>query len=142
MKDNPRLNSLFYNSIFYSINSCQMKRLQTIQNALACPRSHENSQTSPHNSCPKITALAKRPSTHPLQNCFSYLQYSSNISTFLHTPNTHHPLTRVYSRITIYFSISVSSLFLSEVLQPLLSPCCTNSLERTPQRPPSVCAPS
>src|SRR6218665_3284183 len=36
------------------------------------------SQTSPHNPCPKITPLAKNPSTHPLQNSISYLQYSSN----------------------------------------------------------------
>src|SRR6218665_2916365 len=34
----------------------------------SCPRSHENSQTSPNNPCPKITSLAKNPSTHPLQN--------------------------------------------------------------------------
>src|SRR6218665_482068 len=40
----------------------------------SCPRSHENSQTSPCNSCPKITSLAKSPSTNPLQNSISYLQ--------------------------------------------------------------------
>ena len=40
----------------------------------SCPHSHENSQTSPRNSCPKITALVKSPFTHPLQNCIPYLQ--------------------------------------------------------------------
>src|SRR6218665_3977957 len=31
----------------------------------SCPHSHENSQTSSHNPCPKITSLAKNPSTRP-----------------------------------------------------------------------------
>src|SRR6218665_542210 len=69
----------------------------------SCPRSHENSQTSPHNPCPKITPLAKNPSTHPLQNSISYIQYSSNLSTLLHSPTSHHPTTRVYSLIIISF---------------------------------------
>src|SRR6218665_1395120 len=105
----------------------------------SCPRSHENSQTSPHNPCTKITSLAKNPSTHPLQNSISYLQHSSNLSTLLHSPTTllhsptcHHPTTRVYSLIIISFLVSPSSLILFEVLQPLLCLRCTSSLERTP----------
>src|SRR6218665_1183038 len=94
----------------------------------SCPRSHENSQTSPHNPCPKITPLAKNPSMHPLQNSISYLQYSSNLSTLLHSPTPHHPTTRVYSLIIISFLVSPSSLILFEVLQPLLCLRCTNSL--------------
>src|SRR6218665_2193960 len=57
----------------------------------SCPRSHENSQTSPHNLCPKITSLAKNPSMHPLQNSISYLYHSSNLSTLLRSPTSHHP---------------------------------------------------
>src|SRR6218665_2811295 len=86
----------------------------------SCPRSHENSQTSPHNPCPKITPLAKNPSTHPLQNSISYLQYSSNLSTLLHSPTSHHSTTRVYSLIIISFLVSPSSLILFEVLQSFL----------------------
>src|SRR6218665_2065629 len=108
----------------------------------SCPRSHENSQTSPHNLCPKITSLAKNPSTHLLQNSISYLQHSSNLSTLLHSPTSHHPTTRVYSLIIISFLVSPSSLFFFEVLQPLLCLRCTSSLERTPKRPPSVCTSS
>src|SRR6218665_261954 len=56
----------------------------------SCPFSHENSQTSPHNFCNKITALAKSPSTHPLQNNISvsvfylctYLQLTDGLQTF------------------------------------------------------------
>src|SRR6218665_791161 len=105
----------------------------------SCPRSHENSQTSPHNPCPKITPLAKNPSTHPLQNSISYLQYSSNLSTLLHSPTSRHPTTQSYSLIITSFLVPPSSLILFEVLQPLLCLRCTNSLERTPKRPPSVC---
>src|SRR6218665_1199824 len=72
------------------------------------------------NPSPKITPLAKNRSTHPLQNSISYLQYSSNLSTFLHSPTSHHPTTRVYSPIIISFLVSPSSLILFEVLQPLL----------------------
>src|SRR6218665_1918719 len=101
-------------------------------------RSHENSQTSTHNPCSKITSLAKNPSTHPLQNSISYLQHSSNLSTLLHSPTSHYPTNRVYSLIITPFLVSPSSLILFEVLQPLLCLRCTNSLERTPKRPPSV----
>src|SRR6218665_2094135 len=104
----------------------------------SCPRSHENSQTLPYNSYPKITSLDKNPSTHPLQNSISYSQYSSNLSTLLHSPTSHHQTTRVYSLIIISFLVSPSSLVLFEVLQPLLCLRCTSSLERTPKRPPSV----
>src|SRR6218665_75005 len=100
----------------------------------SCPRSHENSQISPHNPCPKITSLAKNPSTHPLQNSISYLQRSSNLSTLLHSPTTHHPTTRVYSLVIISFHVSPSSLILFEVLQPLLCLRCTSSLERIHKR--------
>src|SRR6218665_807405 len=108
----------------------------------SCPRSHENSQTSLHNPCPKITSLAKNPSTHPLQNRISYLQHSSNLSTLLHSPTSHHPTTRVSSLIIISFLVSPSSLILFEVLQPLLRLRCTSSLERTPKRHQSVCTSS
>src|SRR6218665_1633057 len=37
------------------------------------PRSHENSQTSPHNSCSQITLLTKSVSTHPIETSISYL---------------------------------------------------------------------
>src|SRR6218665_254909 len=108
----------------------------------SCPRCREYSQTSPHNSCPKITSLAKSLSTHPLQNCISYVQCSSNLSTLLHTPITHHPTARVYSLMArlISFFISASSSILSEVLQPLHCLRCTSSLKRTPLRPPLVCS--
>src|SRR6218665_1619957 len=86
--------------------------------------------------------IAKNPSTHPLQNCISYLQHSSNLSTLLHSPTSHHPTTRVYSLIIISFLVSPSSLNLFEVLQPLLSLRCTSSLERTRKGPPSVCTSS
>ena len=101
-----------------------------------------NSQISPHNSCPKITALAKIPSTLALQNSIFYLQYSSDLSTLLHSPITHHTTARVYSLVIISFYISSSSLILSGVLQPLHSLCRTSSLERTPSRLPSVCSSS
>src|SRR6218665_832873 len=45
----------------------------------SCPHSHENSYTSPHDSCPQITSLATGPSTHSLQNSISYLQCRSNL---------------------------------------------------------------
>src|SRR6218665_4085226 len=108
----------------------------------SCPCSHENSQTSPHNPCPKITSLAKNPSMHPLQNSISYLQHSSILSTLLYSPTSHHPTTRVYSLIIKSFLVSPSSLILFEILQPLLCLRCTSSLERTPKRPPSVCTSS
>jgi len=61
----------------------------------SCPGSHElNSQTSPHNLCPKITPLAKNPLTHPLQNSISYLQYffnPLNPLTFANFSPSNHP---------------------------------------------------
>src|SRR6218665_413376 len=99
----------YRNSLFYSIDACQLKRLQTIQNAHA----RAVTKTPKHHHI--TPALAKSPSTHPLQNCISYLQCSSNLSTLLHTPITHHSTARVYSLSTISFSISASSLILSEV---------------------------
>src|SRR6218665_766848 len=78
----------------------------------SCPRSHENSQTSPHNPCPKIISLAKNPSTHPLQNSISYLQHFSNLSTLLHLPNSHHPTTRVYSLIIIQYLYLSSEFYI------------------------------
>src|SRR6218665_1733394 len=88
------------------------------------------------------TLLIPCPSTHPLQNSFTYLQYSSNLSTLLHSPTSHHPTTQVYSLIIIYFLVSSFSLIHFEVLQPLLCLRCTSSLERTPKRLPSVCSSS
>ena len=128
------------NSNFYSTNYFQIKRLQTIQNALA-KRSHETSQTSPHNSYPKsLHWLKVHQRIHYIQNRISYLQHSSNLSTLLHSPTSHHPTTRVYSLIIISFLVSPSSLVLFEVLQPLLCLRCTSSLEQTPIKgPPSVC---
>ena len=46
---------------------------------------------------------------------------------------SHHPTAKVFSLIIISFSISPSSLILSEVLQPLHSLCCTSSLKRLPK---------
>src|SRR6218665_160954 len=112
---------------FYSTSSSQIKHLQTIQNALARPVT--KTPKYHHNLCPKITSLAKNPSTHPLQNSISYLQHSSNLSTLLHSPTSHHPTPRVYSLIIISFLVSPSSLILFEVLQPLFCPRCTSSLE-------------
>src|SRR6218665_1292690 len=71
----------------------------------SCPRSHENSQTSPHNPCPKITSLAKTPSSHALQNSISYLQHSSNLSTLLHSPTTHSSSYLSLSRPTVSSSL-------------------------------------
>src|SRR6218665_1747453 len=73
----------YCNSLFYGINSS--KKTPANNSERSCPRSHENSQTSPHNSYPKITSLGKSPSKYPLQNSISYLQHSSNLSTLLHT---------------------------------------------------------
>src|SRR6218665_1876641 len=118
-----------------------MKRLQTIQNALA---SAVTKTPKHHHITPilKLLHWLKVPSTHTLQNSISYLQYSSNLSILLHSPTSHHPTTRVYSLIIISFIVSPSSLILFEVLQPFLCLRCTNSLEGTPKRPPSVCTPS
>jgi len=60
------------------------------------------------------------PSLHPLQNCVSYLHHTSKRSALLHSPIIHH-LTARSIHIIISFSISTSSLILSEILQPLLS---------------------
>src|SRR6218665_1546120 len=126
----------YCNSLFYSINSSQIKRLQTIQNALA-------------------RAVTKIPKLHhitPVQKSLHWLKIpqrihykiasltynTSNLSTHLHSPTSHHPTTRVYSLIIISFLVSPSSLILFEVLQPLLCLRCASSLERTPKRPPSV----
>src|SRR6218665_3943693 len=35
-----------------------------------------------------------------------YLQHSSNLSTLLHSPTSHHPTTRVYTRSSSYLSLS------------------------------------
>src|SRR6218665_3636130 len=68
--------------------------------------------------------------------------HPSNLSSLLHSPTSHHPTTRVYSLIIISFLVSLSSLILFEVMQPLLCLRCINSLERTPKRHPSVCTSS
>src|SRR6218665_204823 len=74
-------------------------------------------------------------STHPLQNNFSYLLCCSNLSTLLHSPIiTHHPTFRVNSLIIISVSILPSSLILYEVLEPILSLCCTSSFKQTPKK--------
>src|SRR6218665_1851952 len=119
-------------STLLKLNAC--KQFRTLLPA--------QSRTSPHNSYPKISKLAKSPSTHPLQNSISYLQHPSNLSTLLHSQTSHHPTTRVYSLIIISFLDSPSSLIVFEVLQPLLCLPCTNSLEPTLERPPSVCSSS
>src|SRR6218665_2873436 len=132
----------YCNSLFYSINSSQITRLQTIQNALARAVTKTPKH---HHITPVLKSLhwLKIPQhMHPLQNNISYLQYSSNLSPLLHSPTSHHPTTRVYSLIIISFLVSPSSLILLEVLQPLLCLRCTSSLERTPKRPPSICTSS
>src|SRR6218665_1559787 len=93
----------------------------------------------------KITSLAKNPSTHPLQNSISYLQHSSNLSTLLHSPTSHHPTTRVYSLIIIIFPCLALQYILFEVLQPLLCLRCTSSIGTDSQLKdlrPSVCTSS
>lgn len=47
----------------------------------------------------------------------------------LHLPAIYHLTATVYPLIIISFSFSASSLLLSGILQPLLSPCRTRSLE-------------
>src|SRR6218665_3584477 len=128
----------YCNSLFYSINSSQITRLQTIQNALARAVTKTPKH---HHITPVLKSLhwLKIPQRIHYKNSISYLQYSSNLSTLLHSPTSHHPTTRVYSLIITSFLVSPSSLILFEVLQPLLCLRCTNSLERTPKRPPSVC---
>src|SRR6218665_136788 len=113
----------YCDSLFYSIDSCQVKHLQTIQNAFACavtktPKHHHSS----HNFCPKITALAKRPSTHPLQNCYLLLIVlfkPLNLLTYANYSPPNRPGLLAHQYIS--FSISASSFILSEVLQPLHS---------------------
>src|SRR6218665_4001915 len=100
-----------------------MKRLQTIQNTLACkvmktPKHHHitpvlkslNWLKVPQDIHYKIVSLT-----------YLRVQYSENLSTLLHSPTTHHPTARVYSLIVISFFISLFSLILSQVLQTLPS---------------------
>src|SRR6218665_1708174 len=61
---------------------------------------------SQHNLCSKITSLPKNPSTQPLQNSISYLQHSSNLSTLLHSPTSHHSKSPGSSRSSSYLSLS------------------------------------
>src|SRR6218665_462269 len=125
----------YYNSLFYSINSSQIKSLQTIQKAL-------------------VRAVTKTPKHHhitPILKSLHWLNVPQRIhykiaSLTYNTLQTSQPsyirqllTTRVYSLFIISFLISPSSLILSEILQPLLCLRCTSSLERTPKRPPSVC---
>ena len=107
----------------YRLHTCRL-HLNQMQDAnnpeRSFPRSHEHSKHHHKNytfyivccptknggfvrgfvpqelSCPKITALAKSPSTHPLQNSISYLQYPSNLLTLLHSPIIHHTAARIY----------------------------------------------
>src|SRR6218665_2046349 len=124
----------YYNSLFYSINSSQIKRLQTIQKAL-------------------VRAVTKTPKHHhitPILKSLHWLNVPQRIhykiaSLTYNTLQTSQPYyirqlltTRVYSLRIISFLISPSSLILFEILQPLLCLRCPSSLERTPKRPPSV----
>src|SRR6218665_3900737 len=104
----------------------------------SCPRSHKNSQTSP-----KITALAKSPSMHPLQNCISYLQYSSNLSTLLYMPITYHPTARVYSLITVSFSIEFCNRSIAYATPALWNglPKDLRQLAHPPNPPPNLTYP-
>ena len=122
---------------FYSINSSQIKRLQTTQNALA----HAVTKTPKHHHItPKITSPTKNPSTHPLQNSMSYTY--NTLQTF--QPSYIRQLLTIqppgiYSLVIISFLVSPSNLILFEVLQLLLCVYmlrCTSSLERTPKRLP------
>src|SRR6218665_1716801 len=85
------------------------------------------------------SGIKQHHSANPRENYIvAYLQRPSNLSTFIHLPAINHLTAQVYSFIIfISFSISVPSLIFSELLQPLLSLCCTSSLERTLKRPPS-----
>ena len=93
----------YCNSLFYSINSSQIKRLQTIQNALARAVTKTPKH---HHITPILKSLnwLKIPQRiHYKIASLVYLQHSSNLSTLLHSPTSHHPTTRVYSLIIIIF---------------------------------------
>src|SRR6218665_1374694 len=85
----------YCNSLFYSINSSQIKRLQTFQNALA----RAVTKTPKHHH---ITPVLKSLHWLKIPQCIhykiatlKYLQHSSNLPTLLHSPTSHHPTTRV-----------------------------------------------
>src|SRR6218665_2683980 len=96
----------YCNSLFYSINSSQIKCLQTFQNAL-CPRSHENSQH--HHITPILKSLhwlkvLQRIHYKIVSLIYNTLQ-TSQVSTLLNPPTSRHPPTRVYSLIIISFLV-------------------------------------
>src|SRR6218665_2472504 len=111
----------YYNSLFCSISSSQIKRLQTIRNALALAATKTpvlnslNWQNVPQCLQYKIVSLTY----NTLQT--SQSSYIRQLLT-IQTPGSTRS-----SVIIISYSISLSSLVLSEVLQPLLCLRCTSS---------------
>ena len=99
-----------------------MKRLQTIQKALAhaVTKTPKHHHMTPVLKSPHWPITTKSPSMLPLQYSISYLQYSSNLSTLLHSLTSPHPTTWVHSLIIISFPILPPSLILSQVLQLVL----------------------
>ena len=150
----------FFLSLSMSLSPCvSLAHTQstTLSLFLSLSPSLSLTHTHTHTHYPLARAVTKTPKHHhvtPVLKSLHWLKvlqrihckivsltykHSSNLSTLLHLPTSHHPTTRVYSLIIISVPISPSSLILSEVLQPLLCLRCTSSLERTPKRPPSVC---
>jgi len=89
------------NSLFYGINSSQIKRLKTIQSALARA----------------VTKTPKHDQTTPVLKSLHWLKVLQRIHYknlllailfFLHSPISHHPTARVYSLIIISFPNSFS----------------------------------
>jgi len=118
---------------------------------LSCPKHHHHIT-----HVLQITALTNSPSTHPLQNWISYLQYSSNLSALLHSPISHHPTAQVYSLITImpiflYFGLQSHPLWSSAIdfsLYMYAAPALWNELPRDlhqfahpPNPPPNLTYP-
>src|SRR6218665_2367165 len=133
----------YCNSLFYSINSSQIKRRQTIQNALARAVTKTPKH---HHITPVLKSLHWLKITQRIHYKIATLTYNTLQTSqpfYIRQLHSHHPTTlQVYSLIIISFLVSPSSLILFEVLQPLLCLRCTSSLERTPKRPPSVCTSS
>src|SRR6218665_3634012 len=129
----------YCNSLFYSINSSQIKRLQTIQNAFA-------------------RAATKTPKHHhitPVLKSLNWLKIPQRIhykiaSLTYNTLQTSQP-SYIRQLLTIQPPGSTrSSSYLSLSRSPVSSSlkfcgclrCTSSQLERTPKRPPSVCTSS
>src|SRR6218665_774196 len=110
----------------------------------SCPPSPENTQPSPYNSCPKITALAKSPSTHPLKNC-TYNTLQSSQPSYIFQLLTIQPPGS--TRSSLYLSLSwpavSSSLKFCNCSTAYAAPALWNGLQKDlhqfadPPNPPS-----